>query len=185
MLLVLLIGDCHIPHRASSLPAKFKTLLAPGKISHIISTGNLCSKEFQDYLRTIATDVHIVKGDFDEVTYPDNKIVVIGQFKIGVCHGHQIVPWGDKEALAMLQRQLDVDILVTGHTHKFETFEFQGKLFINPGSATGAFNCTSGDAVPSFVLMDVQGARAIIYVYQLVDGELNVVKKEFNKEETK
>lgn len=32
----------------------------------------------------------------------------------------QVVPWGDKEALAILQRQLDVDILVTGHTHDFK-----------------------------------------------------------------
>jgi putative phosphoesterase len=51
---------------------------------------------------------------------------------------------GDRESLAMLQRQLDVDILVTGHTHKFETFEFQGKLFINPGSATGAWGSLGG-----------------------------------------
>lgn len=29
----------------------------------------------------------------------------------------QVVPWGDKDALAILQRKLDCDILVTGHTH--------------------------------------------------------------------
>lgn len=26
----------------------------------------------------------------------------MGQFRIGVCHGHQIVPWGDPESLAMV-----------------------------------------------------------------------------------
>ena len=26
----------------------------------------------------------------------------VGQFRIGVCHGHQIVPWGDPESLAMV-----------------------------------------------------------------------------------
>lgn len=85
-------------------------------------------------------------------------MITLGQFKIGLCHGHTIVPWGDKEALAMLQRSeslcysispfliligyagLDVDILITGHTHKFEAFEYEGKFFINPGSATGAFS---------------------------------------------
>jgi len=40
----------------------------------------------------------------------------------------------------MLQRQLDVDILITGHTHKFEAFEYENKFFINPGSATGAYS---------------------------------------------
>ena len=32
----------------------------------------------------------------------------------------QVVPWGDTDALGLLQRKLDVDILVTGHTHEFK-----------------------------------------------------------------
>jgi putative phosphoesterase len=51
-----------------------------------------------------------------------------------------LVHLGDIESLSMLQRQMDVDILITGHTHKFEAFERDNKFFINPGSATGAFN---------------------------------------------
>jgi len=35
MVLVLCIGDLHVPHRATDLPAKFKALLVPGKIHHI------------------------------------------------------------------------------------------------------------------------------------------------------
>ena len=119
-------------------------------------TGNLCTKEIYEYFRTLANDVHVVRGDFDEVVcliakhhsfcfpqntkYPENKVVVLGEFRIGLCHGHQVVPWGDRESLAMLQRQLDVDILITGHTHKFEAFEYENKFFINPGSATGAYS---------------------------------------------
>lgn len=44
MVLVLAIGDLHIPHRASDLPQKFKSMLVPGKIQHIICTGNLSIK---------------------------------------------------------------------------------------------------------------------------------------------
>ena len=43
-MLVLALGDLHIPHRAPDLPAKFKSMLVPGKIQHIICTGNLCIK---------------------------------------------------------------------------------------------------------------------------------------------
>lgn len=43
-MLVLCIGDLHIPHRASDLAPKFKALLVPGKIHHILCTGNLCSE---------------------------------------------------------------------------------------------------------------------------------------------
>lgn len=67
-------------------------------------------------------------------------MVNVGQFKVGLCHGHQVIPWGDPESLALLQRQLDVDVLVFGHTHKFDAFELGNKFFLNPGSATGAFN---------------------------------------------
>ena len=63
----------------------------------------------------------------------------MGQFKIGLCHGHQIVPWGDPESLALLARQLDADIFISGHTHKFEAFEAESRFFINPGSVTGAY----------------------------------------------
>jgi hypothetical protein len=44
MVLVLCLGDTHIPHRAPDLPAKFKELLKPGKIHSTICAGNVCSK---------------------------------------------------------------------------------------------------------------------------------------------
>lgn len=68
MVLVLVIGDLHIPHRVHDLPAKFKKLLVPGKIQQILCTGNVCDKETYEYLRTISPDVNIVKGDYDEVS---------------------------------------------------------------------------------------------------------------------
>ena len=62
MVLVLVIGDIHIPHRCSDLPKKFKALLQPGKIQHVLCTGNVCDKLSYDYLRTLASDVHIVRA---------------------------------------------------------------------------------------------------------------------------
>merc|ERR1712116_110517 len=108
-----------------SMPEYARVCEVPGRIQHILCTGNLCTKETLDYLKTLASDVHVVRGDFDKVssTYPEQKVVTVGQFKIGLCHGHQIVPWGDPESLASLQRQLGVDILISGHTHKFEAYE--------------------------------------------------------------
>lgn len=62
------------------------------------------------------------------LSYPEQKVVTVGQFRIGLCHGHQVVPWGNVDALALIQRQLDVDILITGHTHKFEAYEHENKF---------------------------------------------------------
>ncbi|MXQ84348.1 hypothetical protein E5288_WYG020918 [Bos mutus] len=174
--------DLHIPHRCNSLPAKFKKLLVPGKIQHILCTGNLCTKESYDYLKTLAGDVHIVRGDFDEnLNYPEQKVVTVGQFKIGLIHGHQVIPWGDMASLALLQRQFDVDILISGHTHKFEAFEHENKFYINPGSATGAYNALETNIIPSFVLMDIQASTVVTYVYQLIGDDVKVERIEYKK----
>lgn len=66
---MLVIGDMHVPFRSSGLPAQFKKLLTPGKIQHVLCTGNLCTKEMYEFLKSIANDVHVVRGDFDEVTF--------------------------------------------------------------------------------------------------------------------
>ncbi|KAM7144888.1 vacuolar protein sorting-associated protein 29 isoform 1-T1 [Macrochelys suwanniensis] len=180
--LVLVLGDLHIPHRCNNLPAKFKKLLVPGKIQHILCTGNLCTKESYDYLKTLAGDVHIVRGDFDEnLNYPEQKVVTVGQFKIGLIHGHQVIPWGDMASLALLQRQFDVDILISGHTHKFEAFEHENKFYINPGSATGAYSALENNIVPSFVLMDIQASTVVTYVYQLIGDDVKVERIEYKK----
>lgn len=181
MVLVLCIGDLHVPHRKQDLPAKFKGLLVPGKIHHILSPGNLCTKETYDYLKSVCTDLHVVRGDFDESNkYPDEEILQIGSFRVGLCHGHQVVPWGSKSALALLQRRLNVDILVTGHTHKFTAEKFEDRIIINPGSATGAYSSITKFPVPSFVLMDIDGDKANVYYYELRGDELKVDKMNFD-----
>ena len=50
----------------------------------------------------------------------------------------------------MVQRKLDVDILITGHTHQFAAFEYEGKLFINPGTATGAYSALNPGTLGNF-----------------------------------
>ena len=59
----------------------------------------------------------------------------------------------------MMARQLDVDVLLWGGTHRFEAYELEGKFFVNPGSITGAMTTNpwteADDPTPSFVLMDV------------------------------
>ena len=66
----------------------------PGKISQTLCTGNLCTREVYDWLRTITADIHVVAGDLDEMSseFPVTKTVTIGSFKIGLAHGHAVVP---------------------------------------------------------------------------------------------
>lgn len=84
-------------------------------------------------------------------------------------------------ALAQVQRQLDVDILVSGHTHQNEVSEHDGKWFINPGSVTGSYSALDSDITPSFILLAVQGNKVVTYVYELKNDKVEVSKSEFQK----
>jgi vacuolar protein sorting-associated protein 29 len=69
--LVLVLGDIHIPHRAAIIPEKFKRMLVPNKMQHVLCTGNLVVREQLEELKALAPNVHVVRGDFDEnVTFP-------------------------------------------------------------------------------------------------------------------
>lgn len=101
--LVLVIGDFHIPHRATGIPEKFQRMFVPNKMQHVLCTGNLSTKEQYDELRSLAPNVHVVRGSFDDNTsFPDTKVIQIGQFKVGLISGHQVVPWGEPQSLAMV-----------------------------------------------------------------------------------
>lgn len=59
----------------------------------------------------------------------------------------------------------------------FDAFEYGGRFFVNPGSATGTggdIGTGKEDGVPSFCLMDVQGLALTLYVYQLRRDEKGV-----------
>lgn len=123
-----------IPVQPSNIP-QFRKLLSPGKIGQILCLGNLTDKETYDFLRSVAPELQIVKGDFDtEATnLPLSKVVTHGNLRIGFTHGHTIVPQGDSDSLLIEARRLDCDVLVWGGTHRFEAYDLEGRFFINPG----------------------------------------------------
>eukprot|EP01129_Flabellula_baltica_P003057 TRINITY_DN12906_c0_g1_i1.p1 TRINITY_DN12906_c0_g1~~TRINITY_DN12906_c0_g1_i1.p1 ORF type:complete len:184 (+),score=33.88 TRINITY_DN12906_c0_g1_i1:83-634(+) len=167
-MLVLVIGDIHIPHRAFDLPASFKEQLSPERLQYILCTGNLCNKAVESYFRRLCPEVHIVKGDFDDNdNYPEEKVVEIGNFRIGLIHGHQIIPHGDLSMLDAFRRRLNVNVVVSGHTHALEINSNEKALFVNPGSATGAFSPTNPTVTPSFVLLDILEDSIIPYSYTI------------------
>ncbi|KAJ1822432.1 Vacuolar protein sorting-associated protein 29 [Coemansia sp. RSA 2599] len=185
MTLVLVLGDIHIPQRAADIPAKFRKLLVPGKIDQILCTGNLTDRATYEYLRSITPDLHIARGEYDDKTqsYPISvKVTQQQELTIGLLNGHYAVPCnGDVDSLASIARQMDVDVLVTGNTHRFEAYEEQGRFFINPGSVTGAWGALEMNPVPSFVLMEVKGRQVVVYVYQLVNDDVVVDRIEYWK----
>ncbi|CAL1151799.1 unnamed protein product [Cladocopium goreaui] len=172
--LVLLIGDYHTPQRKADVPSCFKELLNTDKIGMVLCTGNVGAQSVAEQLRTIAgEDCHIVCGDADhDFNFPETWVTNVGEFKVGIVHGHQIVPWGDDNSLVKFAGKLGVDILVSGHTHRNSIVELGGKFLINPGSVTGACNAVGEfDITPSFMLMAVQEKSVVLYTYELKEGQ--------------
>jgi Calcineurin-like phosphoesterase superfamily domain len=88
-------------------------------------------------------------------SFPETRVLQIGQFRIGVVHGHQIIPWGSKEAVERMRRKLQVDILVTGHTHQSAVVvdEENGFYHINPVRSLGKqLSCQIQIPLLSFVV---------------------------------
>lgn len=181
--LVLVLGDLHIPERANAIPENFKRMLVPNKMKHVICTGNV-SREQHNELSGLAPNVHVVRGDFDNdesLQFPESSVIQVGQFRIGLIHGHQLLPYGSQDAKARLRRKMNVDIFVSGHTHQNEVVLEDGHYFINPGSITGAYSSLTSEPIPSFILLAIQDTKLVCYVYELKGGEVEVSKTEFTK----
>lgn len=52
---------------------------------------------------------------------------------------------------------------------------------IMQGSITGACSSLTEKVTPSFILLAVQDTKIVCYVYELVNGEVDVSKTEFQK----
>ena len=167
--LVLVVGDMFLPQRSPDISEQFKSILTPNKVQHVLCLGNIGNQETYDWLKSLSKDFHIVKGDFDQEEAPEKKVIQIGDFNIGLIHGHQVLPWGDLDSLGMIQRSLGCDIMISGHTHKTNVIVKDNILYINPGSFTGAFSPLIEDTIPSFILMVLTGDEAIVYLYTLND----------------
>ena len=172
-MLVLFIGDFHIPERKIDLPPKFRKLLVPNKINQIFCTGNV-SKPLLNYLNTISHQVVTVRGQQDSSNYRDKHVEELNGFKVGLSNNLLI---NDSLLREQLARELNCDILVTGND-SFQAYQSRGRFYISPGSCTGAL---SHQDVPSFVLMDIQLGKFSLYVYRLIDDEVKVEKIDYVK----
>jgi putative phosphoesterase len=185
VMLILVIGDLHIPLRSHVIPAAFKESLTQNAgVGKIFCTGNLTSRAEIESLKEFCPDVQIVRGEFDEDDIPDVKQIVdsIAGFRIALVSAYTIIPPNDKDRLLAKARELSADILIFGGGHRAGVFEEGGTLFVNPGSATGAFCATTRSPLPSFILINVQGSTAVSFVYTLAeDGQINVTKEKFTK----
>ena len=132
-MLIGLISDTHIPDRARILPQK--VLEAFSNVELILHAGDLTSLKVMDELEEIAP-VMAVQGNMDRangIDLPKAKVIEAEGLKIGVIHG-EVYPRAGSDQLLYLAKELNVDILVSGHSHQPKIEQKEGILLLNPGS---------------------------------------------------
>ena len=208
-MLTLAIADLYIPDRALALPSKFVKLLCPspgsypsnGKISNVLCLGNITqSLETLDFLYQLLPEFHLVQGEMDDAllmaqqlallngkpasTVPLSDIISHDNLRIGFTNGYQITPRNDPLSLLTIAREMDVDVLIWGGTNKVEAYTLDGKFFINPGSATGAFNTDWQEVLPEEVIEDNKEEEANPETKQDAEGNSRETDSGKNIEKT-
>ncbi len=185
----LIIGDSHIPDRADHLPVEIQAGIdaVKAKIAFdgIFFTGDFSNQALVlTQLKQWAGQgfLKIVQGNMEEdehETFPIFDIYAIPETEItiGLTHGTQIKPRGDRTAAEKFALQKEIQILIMGHTHAAEVFLAPSNiLIINPGSCVGAWSFIAS-GIPSFMILDVTGTQISVSLYQKCQVELR--KKEF------
>ena len=133
MILIGLISDTHIPDRAREIPQKVKEAFKD--VDLILHAGDLTSLSVIEELEKIAP-VMAIQGNMDRVNGIDltkARVIQAEDLRIGLVHG-EVYPRADTQQLLYLARQLEADILVSGHSHQPKIEQVEGVLLLNPGS---------------------------------------------------
>ncbi|MGL6298812.1 MAG: YfcE family phosphodiesterase, partial [Methanobacteriaceae archaeon] len=134
-MLIGIISDTHIPDRSVELP---KTVFEAFKdVEIIFHAGDITDMCVIESLEKIAP-VICVQGNIDRLeglNLPKSEKITIDGVKVGIIHG-EVFPKGDTQQLKYIAKELDVDVLVTGHTHKPFIEKEEDIIILCPGSPT-------------------------------------------------
>ena len=96
----------------------------------IIHAGDVGKREVLEELRNIS-NVFAVKGNCDKdeelEDLPFSEIININNTKIYTVH--------DIKTIDIDLKREDIDIVIYGHSHKYDNYEKDGIIYINPGGA--------------------------------------------------
>ena len=132
-MLIGLISDTHIPDRAKEIPENVYSAFK--NVDLILHAGDLTSLKVIEELENIAP-VIAIQGNMDRangINLPTAKVLEAEGLRIGIVHG-EVYPRADTQQLLYLARELNVDILVSGHSHQPKIEQTEGILLLNPGS---------------------------------------------------
>lgn len=169
----LVIGDFHIPERADEIPEWIIAIVREErkkeKFDAVLCTGDLTDSNVIKTLEKFGP-VRCVKGNMDDLDLPEKHKFRCGSLFILLLHGSGIHPRGDIAQLNEMRKRQNADVVIHGHTHKMGFSTIEGKdrvaLFVNPGTATGAWGGSSNATAQTFVIMKITTESVFISLFE-------------------
>lgn len=134
-MLIGVISDTHIPERAQKIPEIVFEIFKD--VDTILHAGDLVSPLVKDQLDEIAPTI-CVQGNMDRyrgLKLPERKKFNFEGIDVGLAHG-EVYPRGDTQQLRYIGLEMNVKVLISGHTHWSFIKELPDMLLLNPGSPT-------------------------------------------------
>ncbi|NPA48163.1 MAG: metallophosphoesterase [Thermococci archaeon] len=151
------ISDTHYT-RNGRLPSHVFDSVRNEEPDLIVHCGDVIDPELLEELEGISPVV-AVRGNADYLNLPESRIVEADGVRIGAVHGHDVIPL-NAQTLAYKALEMEVDVLLFGHTHRFysDRISFHGReiLLLNPGSPTKPRFDSPGFAMIRTPSMDVR-----------------------------
>jgi putative phosphoesterase len=158
--LVGVIADTHIPQRLKRLPEGIAQVFDGVKL--ILHCGDINTLRVLEELGRIAP-VLAVCGNADPpwLGLPRQRLIHVDGCRIGLAHGHggwrryladkvrdRVGGWDQARYLRYANREFqDVNVIVTGHTHRPHLAYVGNVLLFNPGSVAPDYYFTDGPTV--------------------------------------
>ncbi len=176
--MIAVISDSHVPDRSPGIPQELQEILE--KADEVIHCGDFETEEFYQKLDREYGLLAAVRGNCDFFDLPQSQIVEFGDLDVGVYHGTGINPRGHKPTLAdIAENKLEVDVLLSGHTHHQRAVRHEGSILLNPGSCTGVGGGSARRGSPEMMTLELDDGTLEVELIVLDDGELLKEEKEF------
>ncbi|MHA1943348.1 MAG: YfcE family phosphodiesterase [Candidatus Thorarchaeota archaeon] len=153
---VLVFGDAHIPSRRDSIPKTFYDHIEKTSYDLALITGDLVRESDMYSAFPSLPRSFTVVGNMDYGSqYNFHERIQLDEFNFLLLHGTQLRPRGSISQLWEITQEIEADVAVHGHTHKASVDLYKDRLFLNPGTVSGATGGWGGKADASFIELSV------------------------------
>jgi len=121
--------------------------------------------------------------DYSSSAHNHHEQIQIEAFNVLLLHGTQLRPRGNIHQLWEIAVNINADIAVHGHTHRASIDVYHDKLFLNPGTITGATGGWGGVQEASFIELEAMERNLSVVMHKSDWDVVKVSRIEFMKDD--